>query len=124
MLKKKLGIHAIERDWGVIYRPYSYYKIPPTLIIPDGCESIGQQAFYKYEKLERVEIPGSVKSIGSCAFEYCKKLREVVIPGSVEKIGDCAFMGCEGAEIKLMKLKKSRRIGPCAFKNCKKLIRE
>ena len=101
MLKKKLGIHAIERDWGVIYRPYSYYKLPSTLTIPEGCKKVGGYAFWS-----------------------CDKLGKVVIPGSVEKIGEFAFWGCDNAEIKLMKLKKRRLIGVCAFKNCKKLLRE
>ena len=125
MLKKKLGIHAIERDWDVISRPYNYYKIPSTLIIPEGVERIGKNAFYKYEELEKVEIPGSVNTIRGNAFRGCRKLGKVVIPGNVEKIGEFAFWECKNAEIKLMKLKKkSRRIGPCAFKGCKKLIRE
>lgn len=100
MLKKKLGIHAIERDWDIGIKLRHYYKIPSILIIPDGCREIGNLAFYNEE------------------------LEKVVIPGSVEKIGEFAFCGCENAEIKLMKLKKSRKIGPCAFKDCKKLIRE
>lgn len=101
MLKKKLGINAIEREWNPICNPYKYYKIPTTLIIPEGVKEIGRFAFYR-----------------------CERLREVVIPGSVKKIGDWAFKDCEDVEIKLEKLKKSRLIERFAFASCKKLMRE
>ena len=71
MLKKKLGINAIERDWE-IWRNVSYFKIPSTLIIPEGCKRIGMYAFWGCDKLERVEIPKSVKDIGSWAFGGCR----------------------------------------------------
>lgn len=35
MLKKKLGIEAVERDWQLLL---DYYKIPTTLNITEGCE--------------------------------------------------------------------------------------
>ena len=47
MLKKRLGLEAIERDnsftGGVSVK--TYFKIPSTLIIPEGCEKIGAGAF-------------------------------------------------------------------------------
>ena len=70
MLKKKLGINAIERNY---FHGCSedYFKIPSTLIIPEGCTWIGY-----------------------AAFEFCTNLKEVVIPESVEEIGNWAFGGC------------------------------
>lgn len=43
MLKKKLGINAIEKDWiDRVGSVKNYFKVPPTLIIPEGCKRIGK----------------------------------------------------------------------------------
>ena len=61
MLKKKIGPEAIEKNW-----PASnvclcdYYKIPSTLIIPEGCERIGMCAFWGCKKLREVTIPKNI----------------------------------------------------------------
>lgn len=44
MLKKRLGIEAIEVSrWNNLI--FSVYKIPSSLIIPEGVEKIGNRAF-------------------------------------------------------------------------------
>ena len=68
MLKKKLGLNAIEESWFIGGRLAISFKIPSTLIIPEGCERIGVNVLYG-----------------------CRKLREVIIPKSVERIGIGAF---------------------------------
>ena len=96
MLKKKLGIEAIEKNWKHIFISY-YYKIPPTLIIPEGCKRIGVEAF-----------------------KNCWWLKKVVIPESVEIIGNHAFYECISATIILKKSKrKFKGIGWSAFYYCK-----
>ena len=98
MLKKKIGPEAIEKNW-----PASnvclcdYYKIPSTLIIPEGCERIGM-----------------------CAFWGCKKLREVTIPKSVQGIGYNAFWGCYEAKI-ILEAPKNFYISS-NFEDCKAVI--
>ena len=93
MLKKRLGIEAMERSWefGISY----FYKIPSTLIISESCEKIGDRAF-----------------------ECCWKLRKVTIPGSVEEIGDYAFAGCMNAKIIVGPRCRVKDIGRYAFKDC------
>ena len=143
MLKKRLGIEAIERNWGNRKPIPSYYKIPSTLTIPEGCEKIGMRAFQDCNVLERLKIPGSVKSIGvwsflRCyglkevvisesrdyvainysAFYLCKNLEKVKIPRNVNKIGGLAFMGCEKAEI-VLEINKDRAIERDAFAGCR-----
>ena len=88
MLKKRLGIEAIEK-YNCLD---SYYKISSTLIIPESCKRIGGLAFYK-----------------------CERLREVIIPESVEGIGISAFENCWTAAIILRKPKNKYKIGPYAF---------
>ena len=98
MLKKRLGIEALEKvnwDWKFIY---DYYKILPTLIIPDGCKKIGSYTF------------------SGC----CEILKKVIIPESVEIIGISAFYECNDAEIILKKPEwKFKSISSDAFYNCK-----
>ena len=117
MLKKKLGIEAIEREGLWIN---SFFKISSTLIIPEGVKEIGLYTFSNCEKLEKVLIPESVKYIRYGSFLDCKKLREVRIPESVKGIGNIAFAGCWDAKI-ILKNPKSEfeYIGEDAFLNCK-----
>ena len=93
MLKKKLGIEAIERDGC----KRTCFKISSTLIIPEGCVKIGM-----------------------CAFWGCKKLREVTIPKSVQGIGYNAFWGCYEAKI-ILEAPKNFYISS-NFEDCKAVI--
>lgn len=102
MLKKKLGINAIENDWGWNRELTRCFKIPSSLVIPVGCVRVGMSAFYG-----------------------CWRLREVVIPKSVEWIGDDAFWACRKAEVILKKHEKDfKHIGIDAFKFCKDVKEE
>lgn len=150
MLKKKLGIEAIESDWNwwkkVDYLSI-YYKIPSSLIIPEGVEKIGLNAFVRCD-LEKVEIPGSVyvirggafdgcrkleklvisegvERIEEFAFEGCRKLGKVVIPKSVKEIGEFAFCWCSEAVVTLRKPRSEfEYISPDAFKSCRDVKEE
>lgn len=102
MLKKKLGIEGIEGDLYNDEKLTNYFKIPSTLVIPEGC-----------------------KRIGRCAFDSCEKLSKVVIPKSVEWIGFKAFFECKNATIILKKHKKNfKEIGVCALLGCKEVKKE
>lgn len=73
MLKKKLGLGAIERDWDFIraIAAVNYFKTPSTLIIPEGCKKIGFAAFCNCWRLKKVIIPEGVEVIGGEAFYRC-----------------------------------------------------
>lgn len=140
MLKKKLGINAIERDWSNDFSSLkNYFKVSTLIIIPEGCVEIGECAFWRCDKvrevvipesvevirfkafsycwnLKKVSIPESVREIGRLAFERCSMLEEVVIPESVENIRAYAFDGCYRATIILRKPEFAFEfIGSCAF---------
>ena len=116
MLKKRLGVEAIERNWYVGGRLAINFKIPSILTIPKSVKWIGGFAFCDCWWLEEVVIPVSVEYIGDYAFEDCRELREVVIPVSVEYIGDYAFEDCREATIILKKPEKNfKYIGNSAF---------
>lgn len=143
MLKKKLGAECIEERIINCHISW-FYKVPSTLIIPEGCRGIRFEVFDSCRKLKKVEIPESVKKIEKYAFAGCISLKEVVIPKSVEKIGDCAFYscnklekvvipgsvkeinnwafgGCTSAEITIENTEKSIAIGRCVFDGCRKV---
>lgn len=121
MLKKRLGIEAIERDWENFLGNLIYcYKISSTLIIPEGCRVIGERSFENCVRLKEVKIPESVKEIGDFAFEGCYELEEVVIPESVVKIRYGAFWNC--LELKKVVISEGiKEIGDYAFRYCEKL---
>ena len=126
MLKKKLGIEAIESDWPNEGEEVdNFFKISPKLTIPEGCEKIGFGAFCDCWELKKIEIPEGVESIGSSAFWNCCKLKKVVIPKSVESIGEEAFCRCSNATIILRKPEKDfKYIGLDAFYRVKDVKEE
>lgn len=117
MLKKKLGIEAIERDWYVGRRLATDFKIPSTLIIPKRVRWIGDFTFCNCERLKKVEIPGSIEEIGYCAFANCPELVQIEFLESVEEIGSLAFWDCRKLE-KVVIPESCEKIGNSAFENC------
>lgn len=99
MLKKKLGLEAIERDnsftGGVSVK--TYFKIPSTLIIPEGCEKIGEGAFWGCGTLlEKVIIPESIEEISGRAFWGCDETKIIIEKpiGKIKCVSALAFNGC------------------------------
>lgn len=67
--------------------------------IPLGVTTIGKHAFYVSEVLSDIIIPNTVTAIGKEAFGGCDRLTNVSIPDSVITIGDEAFGGCDTLEV-------------------------
>ena len=88
-----------------------------NLVLSEGIEYIGTNAFYGCNKLLGVNLPDSVTvvareafnnctamtsvsfgsgllSIEDSAFYYCNSLGEVVLPDSLSSLGNSAFYGC------------------------------
>lgn len=119
MLKKRLGVEAIERSWGE-YFMYNYFKIPSSLTIPESVKRIGHWAFSGCLGLKEVVILNGCTNIECCAFKDCYNLEKIDIPESVEVIGDFAFKECEKLErivaVGLLILKDY------AFWGCRRLV--
>lgn len=63
-----------------------------SLVLNEGVESIGLQAFAKSQKLTSVTFPSSLKRIGEHAFEDCSALTEINLSKvNLEEIGSSAF---------------------------------
>ena len=65
-----------------------------AITLPDGLESIGDNAFSRCSALTSIDIPASVTSIGEEAFRSCTSLKDVTLPNGLESIGSYAFNSC------------------------------
>ena len=98
MLRKKLGVEAIERNWSYSKMISAYYfKIPSTLIIPESCNRIGAAAFCGSLELKKVIIPKGIKYIGNYAFWDCSKAIIILkkLESEFKYIGSCAIDDCK-----------------------------
>ena len=73
---------------------YPAGKRDASYVIPNSVKSIGGEAFYLCESLQKITLPNSVTSIGDYAFTACSGLTSINIPNSVKSIGDGVFYGC------------------------------
>ena len=64
-----------------------------SVIIEDGIEKIGENAFKSYNELSYIYIPNTVTKIGDRAFYYCTSLESITIPASVTNMGEFIFCG-------------------------------
>ena len=84
-----------------------HVQLMKKIIIEDGVESIGKNAFCSYDvddnediedmaykSLTSVDIADSVTIIGENAFHRCQALTSVTIPKNVTNIGSSAFQFC------------------------------
>ena len=88
--------------------------------IPDSVTSIGNEAFFGCRSLESINIPDGVTSIGEAAFISCWSLKSINIPGSVTSIGNEAFENCIAIE-SLNISNGVTSIGVAAFWGCQSL---
>ncbi len=106
---------------GIGYQAF-YNTALTSITIPASVTSIGEEAFYSCDSLERLTIPASVTSIGEYAFEDCSNLTSVTFGENSQctSIGNYAFWCCESlTSITIPSGVMS--IGYSAFENCTKL---
>ena len=74
--------------------PWYYNRFDvKSIVIGDNVTTIGENAFWMFNKLTSVELGESVESIGYQAFYYCEKLTSVVIPDSVNASSNMVLSG-------------------------------
>ena len=66
---------------------------PPTFTLPASTKSVGESAF-EGAAMTVVDIPEGCTSIGANAFKDCANLTQIRIPASVMSINTTAFDGC------------------------------
>lgn len=73
---------------------YVIRNLPPLLVIPEGVEVIGQEAFHG-SNLNFVQLPSTLKRIKKKAFSGCKQLYYVDMSRCSPQVDWWAFYGCE-----------------------------
>lgn len=66
-----------------------------SIIVPEGVESIGYNAFCDCKNLKNISLPESLKTIGWGTFIRCSSLEKLVIPNNVMGLGDGAITYCD-----------------------------
>lgn len=64
------------------------------LVLPEGLERIGKNAFANFTNLKSINIPSSLHYIDNNAFYGCVSLEEIVLPAGLEILGIKAFYNC------------------------------
>jgi hypothetical protein len=62
--------------------------------LPDGVESIGDDAFYFCQRLTQLPLPPGLTVIKPRVFAYCSALSYVKVPAGVVSVGDSALTFC------------------------------
>lgn len=70
-----------------------------TITIPESCTTMGNYAFYKNTRLEKVILPDSLSAVGTYAFAENTGLTTVDF-GKVKKIDNYAFSKCSSLVLK------------------------
>lgn len=117
-LNFKSGLKTIGNEaFGYRYSSSSGTVQIEELVLPEGVESIGSDAFAHVRALKRVAFPSSLKTIGSYAFYDCNQLGNISLPTSLQSIPEYAFQGCSSlTEVRIPSTITS--IGDYAFSGC------
>ncbi len=91
-------IESCARSSGLNVRLLDYLDGGSVLTLPADTLHIGDESFSGCA-CETVVIPDGCVSIGKRAFANCESLAYVVIPASVTSIDDSAFDGCDNVLI-------------------------
>ena len=90
-------------------------------VIPEGVQSIGDDAFRYCKELTQVRLPGTVTEIGEYAFARCEGLTELRLPEGVTKISRGAFGDCINL-VNVYLPDSLTSIGDSAFHRCDAMV--
>ena len=119
---KSIGYGAFSGRYFYIAGNYQSGRTPKfeEIILPEGLETLGNEAFYENTNLKRIAFPSTLKSIGGSAFYNCSQLTNVSLPTSLQRIEGSTFQGCTSlTEAHISSAITS--IGDKAFYGCSKL---
>ena len=87
-----------------------------TIVIPEGCLSIGYNAFM-FQSLEEIVLPSSLQSLAGLSIYGCRSLKEITLPENLVSIGELAFCYCESL-IEVTIPQSVEQLGGGAFCEC------
>lgn len=99
---------------------FAYLAELTSVDMPDNVIAIGDNGFYRCQKLSLTSLPSEITSIGDFAFADCSKLALTSLPSGVTSLGDYAFRDCP--MLVLTSLPSGiTSIGDYTFRNCTKM---
>ena len=118
------SIKTIPRRTFLSYSPRDYECPLKTLVLQDGIEELGDEAFYYCTSLEEVTMSTTIKKIGNSAFETCSHLSTInnYWGNQLVSIGDRAFAECYQMESLLSLPATLKYIGDNAFTGCRNVF--
>lgn len=102
----------------------AFLEVPfDDIIIPEGVEEIGYNAFYGCTNARKIQLPSSLKVIKDCAFWGCgsKVSSELILSEGLEYIGKGAFIDMSITEVNIPSTVVY--LGMAAFSLCENLQR-
>lgn len=129
--EETMGVYKITKlgDNGTVVYIRPTDKTQKSVTIPDTVEyrdntyrvvAIGEHAFYKNKKIQRITLGENVTKIANRAFYKCTNLRKINFNRKLKRIGTKAFFRCNSLE-KIVLPAKVEHIGVRAFYKCKNL---
>ena len=86
--------------------------------IPEGVTIIGEQAFYRCEKITAISLPSTLKKVERWAFGQTSGITEAfVLPNSLEYLEDSAFALSKGPRGTLV-FRSKWQVGQSVFEGC------
>lgn len=96
------------------------WKNVKTVVMEEGVEQIGSEAFYGASYITSVHLPTTMRRICDKAFMRCYRLKEINIPETVTLIEGSAFSSCRSL-VNLVIPGADTEVGGGAFRSCRAL---
>ena len=109
------GVETIGED------AFSSSHILSSFEFPETLKTISSKAFYGNQYLKKIIIPESVEMVGSYTFSYNTNLEEVIISSKNIQIKESCFLGCKKLN-KVIITSESIDINDNVFSNCSKSL--
>ena len=107
----------LSRDGKRLYRRR---HVNGDVRVPDGVETIENEALADNANVTSIVLPESVKTIGDRAFARCYALRDATMPATVEKLGTGLFYRCH--KLETVRMPQGLQLLPAkTFYECKAL---
>ena len=91
---------------------YAFHDSKATSInIPNGCNTIGENAFSYSLISGTVVIPNTVSTIGYNAFYMCQSITQFSFEGEITNLGETAFGNCTSATISELRIADGGTVG-------------